>query len=335
MEYSLVVPAYNEAENLKELLPQVQKVMDGLGCSWELIVIDDGSTDETFSVLEAFHRDWVNLEVIRFRTNFGQTAGLSAGFKQAKGDVIITLDADLQNDPHDIPRILARINEGYDVVSGWRKHRRDPFLNRLLPSIIANALISWVTGVYLHDYGCTLKAYRRDVLQNFELYGELHRFIPALTRWAGSRITEIPVNHAPRKRGTSNYGIGRTFKVILDLITVKFLTSFSTQPIHIFGAFGLLSFLLGILSLGIVILLRLWMNFDMTGNPLLYASILFIFTATQFVLMGLLAEISIRTYHETSKKQIYVIRQVLTSSSRTTTQHESPVINTETCDSKV
>jgi len=310
MDISIVIPAFNEARNLEELIPNVITVGQSLNKTFEVLVIDDGSSDETYTVLKQLHTRFQQLKIIKFRANFGQTAALSAGFKHARGEIIITLDADLQNDPRDIPHLLTKMAEGYDVVSGWRKDRKEPFLERKLPSIIANWFISRITGVHLHDYGCTLKAYRKVILENFELYGELHRFIPALTSWAGARITEIPVQDHVRRWGRTNYGLSRTFRVILDLITVKFLMSFSTQPIHIFGAFGLITFGLGIVSLLIVIFLKLMANFNMTGNPLLYASILFIFTATQFILMGLLGEISIRTYHETSKKPIYVIEQI-------------------------
>ncbi|MFC1852466.1 glycosyltransferase family 2 protein [candidate division CSSED10-310 bacterium] len=310
MDLSIVIPAYNEADNLQELITTLYEVLKTKH-SFEVIVVDDGSTDASYDLLKQLRTQYQNLKVVKFRTNFGQTAALSAGFKHACGDIIVTLDADLQNDPHDIPMLLQKMDQNYDVVSGWRKNRQDPFLKRRLPSIIANWFISKITGVHLHDYGCTLKAYRKETLENFELYGELHRFIPALTQWSGASITEVPVNHFPRRRGKSNYGLGRTYRVILDLITVKFLMSFSTQPIHIFGAIGLVNLLLGFLCLGIVIFLKLYVDFNMTGNPLLYASILFIFTATQLIMMGLLAEISIRTYHETLNKPIYVIDCVL------------------------
>jgi len=311
MDISLVIPAYNEQENIALLIPRVITVLEQVQKSFEIIVIDDGSTDKTYDRLKELLPACPQLKVVRFRKNFGQTAALSAGFKYALGDIIITLDADLQNDPQDIPALLAEIEKGRDVVSGWRKDRQDPYLNRILPSIVANKLISMITGIHLHDYGCTLKAYRREILDNVELYGELHRFLPALASWAGASISEIPVSHHPRHLGKSKYGISRTFRVILDLITVKFLMSFQTQPIHVFGAFGLGSLGLGLLSLAAVVYLKLSMNFNMTGNPLLYASILFFFTATQFILMGLLAEMIIRTYFESVKKPIYVIDHVL------------------------
>lgn len=310
-DLSVVIPVYNEARNLEILIPDLSKILSKIDINSEIIVVDDGSIDDTLEVLKSLQNKIPELKILRFRTNFGQTAALSAGFKHSSGSIIITMDGDLQNDPSDIPLLLEKMNEGFDVVSGWRKKRKDAFWTRLLPSKIANGFISYITGVHLHDYGCTLKAYRKKILINFELYGELHRFIPALMRWYGAKITEIPVQHHARKLGESHYGIGRTYRVILDLITVKFLMSFSTQPIHIFGGFGLINFALGLISLFIVILLRITMNFNMTGNPLLYASILFIFTATQFILMGLLAEISIRTYHESQNKPIYAIEQIL------------------------
>lgn len=310
MDVTIVIPVYNEEENVTRLIPKITNVMKKRTEEWEILIVDDGSTDKSYELLLEMKKDVEQLRLIKFKTNFGQTAALAAGFRYARGEIIITMDADLQNDPEDIPALLEKMAEKYDVVSGWRKDRKDPFINRRLPSIMANWLISRITKVYLHDYGCTLKAYRKCILDNFQLYGELHRFIPALTSWSGARITEIPVNHHPRLYGTSKYGIGRTFKVILDLITVKFLMSFSTQPLHIFGGVGLVSFLLGMLSFLIVIILKLSMNFNMTGNPLLYLSILFIFTATQFIMMGLLAEISIRTYHETLDKPIYVIEMI-------------------------
>ncbi|MBN2385007.1 glycosyltransferase family 2 protein [bacterium] len=311
MHLSIVIPAYNEQDNIAQLVPQLVTVLTQLNRSFEIIVIDDGSTDNTFDVLKKLHQIYKQLTIIRFRKNFGQTAALSAGFKQSRGEVIITLDADLQNDPEDIPVLLEQIEQGHDVISGWRRDRKDTFLNRVLPSLIANKLISVITGIHLHDYGCALKAYRREVLQDVGLYGELHRFLPALASWSGASIAEIPVKHHPRRSGKSNYGLGRTYRVLLDLITVKFLMSFQTQPIHVFGAFGFGSFLLGLLSLIITLYLKMSMNFDLTGNPLLYASILFFFTATQFILMGLLAEMMSRTYFESAHKPTYAIESLL------------------------
>ncbi|HQA91769.1 MAG TPA: glycosyltransferase family 2 protein, partial [Sedimentisphaerales bacterium] len=279
--------------------------------AYEIIFVDDGSTDGSFQVLEEFHDADPNVRVICFRKNFGQTAALSAGFSHARGGIVIAMDADLQNDPADIPMLVAKLREGYDVVSGWRKQRHDKALTRRLPSRMANWLISKITGVKLHDYGCTLKAYRREVLAQTKLYGEMHRFIPALASWSGARIAECVVNHRPRTAGVAKYGLGRTWKVILDLITVKFLGSFSTKPIYIFGGLGglmaLFAFLLGLM----VISQKVNSGVDMSGNPLLLLTAVLFLTTIQFILMGLLAELLVRTYHESQNRPTYVIREIL------------------------
>ncbi|NTV64168.1 MAG: glycosyltransferase family 2 protein, partial [Oscillochloris sp.] len=243
---SIVVPIYNEEESIPHLYERLSAVLHDYGHAYEIIAVDDGSRDGSFALLAGLATSDPRLRVVRFRRNFGQTAAFAAGFDRARGDYIITIDADLQNDPRDIPQLLARAGEGYDVVSGWRAHRQDAFINRKLPSLIANRLISWVTGVHLHDYGCSLKVYRADVVKNINLYGELHRFIPAVASWQGVAVTEMPVHHEPRRYGTSKYGISRTVRVVLDLITVRFLLSYSTRPMQIFGLWGLLSILGGL-----------------------------------------------------------------------------------------
>ena len=315
MDLSVVVPLLNEQENLRPLFDQITGALEGR-YEYEIIFVDDGSTDQSFDILKEFHESNPRVRVLRFRRNFGQTAAMSAGFTHARGQVIIPLDADLQNDPADIPMLLGKLEEGYDVVSGWRKERHDNAVTRLLPSKIANWLISKITGVQLHDYGCTLKAYRREVLAETKLYGEMHRFIPALASWSGARIAECVVNHRPRTAGVAKYGLGRTWKVILDLITVKFLGSFSTKPIHIFGALGgltgLFAFLIGVL----VIVQKLKAGTDMSGNPLFVLTAVLMLATIQFIMMGLLAELLVRTYHESQNRPTYVVKEVLETPDR-------------------
>ncbi|RTZ61357.1 MAG: glycosyltransferase, partial [Gammaproteobacteria bacterium] len=236
---SVVIPVYNEEENLKPLYGELKEVLKSLPYEYEIIFVDDGSTDGSYEILKKLALEDKKVKVIRFRRNYGQTAAMYAGFQYAQGDVIITMDGDLQNDPHDIPKLLEKINEGYDIVSGWRKNRKDPFLTRILPSKIANWIISKVTGVHLHDYGCTLKAYRKEVAKNFRLYGDMHRFLPAVAKSFGAKITEIVVNHRPRIHGRSKYGIGRTVRVILDIFLVKFLNDYLNKPMYVFGSTGL------------------------------------------------------------------------------------------------
>lgn len=311
MDLSIVVPVYNEEENVKLFCHQLKGVLDELEESSEIIVIDDGSIDKTSAILEQLHREMKELKVIKLRTNFGQTAALSAGFDLAQGKIIVTMDADLQNDPRDIPALLEKISEGYDVVSGWRSPRRDPWLNRRLPSFLANKLISWITGVHLHDYGCALKAYRREVIKEIELYGQMHRFIPALATWVGGRVVEIKVRHHSRRFGKSKYGIGRTFRVILDLITVKFLLSYFSSPIQIFGLVGLGASTVGFFWVLFLVFQRIFLRIPLGNRPALSLSIMLIFVGVQFISMGLLGELLIRTYHESQKKPIYVIKEVL------------------------
>ncbi len=309
---SVVIPVYNERENLPLLHSALKEALTDLSLPWEVVFVDDGSTDGSAEVLEALaQEDPEHVRVVFLRRNFGQTAAIAAGIDHAQGDIIVLMDADLQNDPQDIPRLLAKLEEGYDVVSGWRKDRKDAFLTRTLPSRLANALISWVTGVHLHDYGCTLKAYRREVLQGFRLYGEMHRFIPAYAASVGARIAEIPVRHHPRKYGKAKYGLERTLKVILDLFTVKFLLSYFHKPIYLFGGVGMLLILPSALMLFFLILRRIVWKVALFTSPLFQMSLMFIILGFQSVLMGLIAELLVRTYHEAQGKPTYTVRRVI------------------------
>lgn len=311
MEMSVVVPVFNEEENISPLYQQIVSSLEKMGVNFEMIFVDDGSVDDTFGRLKELHNNDKRLKIIRFRKNFGQTAALSAGFDHSQGDIIITLDGDLQNDPEDIPLLINKIKEGYDIVSGWRYKRKDPFLSRRLPSMIANKLISLITNVKLHDYGCSLKAFRSEVIKNIKLYGEMHRFIPAVASWIGVSVAEVKVNHRPREQGKSKYGISRTIRVILDLITVKFLLSYSTRPIQIFGLIGILSSALGGGILLYLAIIRLIFEEPIGGRPLLLLGVLLFFIGVQFISFGLLGEIQARTYHESQNKPIYVIKEVL------------------------
>ncbi len=311
-EISVVVPLLNEQDNIGPLYEQITQTLTDV-YDYEIIFVDDGSSDNSFNVLTKLQKTDARIRVICFRKNFGQTAALSAGFAHARGKVIVAIDADLQNDPADIPEMIVKLDEGFDVVSGWRKKRHDNAITRLLPSKIANWLISRITGVKLHDYGCTLKVYRREVLDEIKLYGEMHRFIPALASWSGARITEMVVNHRPRTTGKTKYGLGRTLKVVLDLITVKFLGSFSTKPIYIFGGLGLASGIGAIASGWYVIYQKIANDFAINRNPLLVLTALLIATNIQLILMGLLAELLVRTYHESQNRPTYVIKEILES----------------------
>jgi glycosyltransferase involved in cell wall biosynthesis len=311
LDLSIVVPVYNEEENITDLISAITAAMRDYSESYEIVLIDDGSTDDSFVLLKALARKDPHIRLIRFGVNYGQTAALSAGFHHATGKIVVTMDADLQNDPSDIPALIEKIGEGYDVVSGWRKERFDRWLTRRLPSVLANRLISYITGLRLRDYGCTLKAYRCEIIRHIELYGEMHRFIPALARWAGASVVEVVVKHHPRKKGQSKYGISRTMRVLLDLFVVKFLMTYSTQPIQIFGGLGLLCLFLSILTLAVVVALRIFAEVDMSGNPLLYASFTGIMLSVMLVLLGLNAEMQARTYHESQRKPIYVVREVI------------------------
>jgi glycosyltransferase involved in cell wall biosynthesis len=309
---SVIVPVLNEAENLETLFARLLAALKKLEHAYEIIAVDDGSTDGSFEILKRLHTAHPQIRVVRFRRNFGQTAAFAAGFDRARGQAVVTIDADLQNDPADIPRLLEKMAEGYDVVSGWRVDRQDRFWDRKLPSIIANRLISVVTGVRLHDYGCSLKAYSREVVQNVHLYGELHRFIPALASWMGISVAEVPVTHHPRKYGRSKYGLSRTVRVLLDLLTVRFLLSYSARPMQLFGGVGLLSFGLGVAGGLYLTSLKFIHGFQYKiDRPLLTLSVLLMVVGVQLVSMGLLGELVVRTYHETQDKPIYVIREVI------------------------
>ncbi|MBI4666408.1 MAG: glycosyltransferase family 2 protein [Nitrospinae bacterium] len=308
---SLVVPIYNEEDNIEPFMAEVVSVLERLEGGFEIVAVDDGSKDGTYEKLVALHKKDRRIRVIKFRGNFGQTAAFAAGFDHARGEIIITIDADLQNDPKDIPAMVAKLEEGFDIVAGWRKDRKDKFVSRRLPSIIANRIISSTTNVHLHDYGCSLKVFRREVIKNIKLYGEMHRFIPAIASWMGVSVAEMPVNHRPRVAGKSKYGIGRTIRVLLDLLTVKFLLSYSTRPIQIFGLIGMISGLMGFLIALWVTYQRLFMDIPLSNRPILQLAILLIFIGVQFVSMGLLAELQSRTYHESQGKAIYVIKETL------------------------
>lgn len=311
MKISVILPVLNEEENLIDMNAEIIEVVENLDTEYEVIYIDDGSTDSSFEILHKLHQQNPKIKVIQFRRNFGQTAGLAAGFENASGDVIITMDSDRQNDPNDIPMLLDKINEGYDLVSGWRYDRQDAWLSRKLPSKLANGLISKITGVKLHDYGCSLKAFRKEVVENLRLYGEMHRFIPAIASWMGVRLAEVKVNHRARVAGTSKYGISRTFRVILDLVTVKFLLQYSARPIHFFGGIGMASGAAGFLIAFVMLIQKLFFQVALGDRPLLLLAVLLIFIGIQFVTFGLLGELMTRTYHEAQNKPVYVVRQSL------------------------
>ena len=322
MDISLVVPVYNEKDNIAALGEAIHSALSAIGSAYEAIFVDDGSDDGSWDGLTAIVGKYPHFKLIRLRRNFGQTAAISAGFAAARGKVIIPMDADMQNDPADIPKLMEKIAEGYDVVSGWRKNRKDAFLNRRLPSALGNWLISKMTGVALHDYGCTLKAYRREIVENLQLYGEMHRFIPALASWVGGRIAEIEVGHNPRRFGKSKYGIGRTTRVVLDLLTVKFLLRYSAHPIQIFGKMGMFFGVPGFLLAALFLFAHLAYNFlgmecmaglvDLSRRPAwVVMPFMLILFCMQFICMGLLAELQIRTYHESQGKPTYVIRETV------------------------
>ncbi len=312
MKLSLIVPVFNEEQNLPLLFEAVERTMDALPHPWEVVFVDDGSQDDSLDVMKRLAQKYPGqVRVVVLRRNYGQTAAIVAGIDHAEGDVIILLDADLQNDPADIPLLLEKLDQGYDLVSGWRKERKDAFFTRTLPSRIANALISYVTGVRLHDYGCTLKAYRREVLSGFRLYGEMHRFIPVFAASVGARITEIPVNHHPRKYGKTKYGLERTIKVILDLFTVKFLVSYSNKPIYVFGGLGMLLISGSTVIMAYLLFRRLMQSISVMGSPLFQLAVMFLIMGFQSILMGLIAELQVRTYHESQRKPTYTLREVI------------------------
>ncbi|MGB9874149.1 MAG: glycosyltransferase family 2 protein [Hydrogenobacter sp.] len=305
---SVVIPAYNEEQNIPILYQKLTQVLEGK--DYEIIFVDDGSEDGTFNVLEKIANKDKRVKVIRFKRNYGQTSAMYAGFQHAKGDVIITMDADLQNDPEDIPALLKKLEEGYDLVSGWRKDRKDPFLSRRLPSMIANWIISKATGVHLHDYGCTLKAYRAELLKELELYGDMHRFLPALTKRQGAKITEIVVRHHPRLYGKYKYGIGRTIRVILDILLVKFLNEYINKPMYVFGTAGFVLFSMGMLALFYLIFLKI-LGEDIGRRPLLILSVLLILAGIQLISTGILAEMMVRIYYRIKEEKPYIIEKTV------------------------
>jgi glycosyltransferase involved in cell wall biosynthesis len=307
-ELSVIVPAYNEKDNVPLLYEKLVQALGKLDIGHEIIFVDDGSRDGTGAALDSIADRDPKVKVIHLVRNFGQTAAFSAGIDHASGAVLVTMDADLQNDPEDIGALLEMLDSGYDVVSGWRKSRQDALLNRLLPSWAANRLISFISGIRLHDYGCSLKAYRREVLKGVRLYGEMHRFIPIYSAWMGARVTEIPVRHYARTMGKSKYGLSRTVKVILDLLTIKFLFDYGTKPAYVFGTLGLLSMLMSFIVLGWALVLKYYFATSLIQTPLPLLSALLLMVGVQFILMGLLAEVMVRTYHESQDKRIYVIR---------------------------
>jgi glycosyltransferase involved in cell wall biosynthesis len=311
IELSIILPVFDERDNLKVLYEELIQTLEAIAKSYEVLFVDDGSTDGSHEVLAEIQALDEHVRVIELRRNFGQTAALAAGFDSAMGSIVITMDADGQNDPKDIPMLLSEIERGFDMVCGWRYLRKENFWHRRAPSLIANRLISWTTDIKLHDYGCTLRAMRQDVVKDLHLYGEMHRFIPAIASWAGVRLNEVKVNHRARRAGKSKYGLSRVFRVLLDLLTVKFLLSFSGRPIQFFGSVGLVSS-----GVGVVILL--WLGFekimigkDLADRPIVLLAILLVLAGMQFVTLGLLAEMQVRTYHESQKKPIYTIRKVL------------------------
>lgn len=307
---SLIIPVYNEEENLNLLQTEIEKALEQK-LSYEVVYVDDGSKDASYSILEKIAQNKDNVKVIKLRRNYGQTAAMQAGIENSSGEILIPLDSDLQNDPSDIPELISKIEEGFDVVSGWRKNRQDTFINRKLPSMIANKIISGISGVSLHDYGCSLKAYRADVLQYVKLYGELHRFIPVCASWYGAKVTEMPVKHHARRFGKSKYGINRTIKVILDLIVIKFLTDYATRPIYVFGGISVASFALFLITALWALVLKLGYTIDLDSTPLPVISAMFFTVAVQIAMMGLLADMMMRTYYESQDKKIYTIERKL------------------------
>jgi glycosyltransferase involved in cell wall biosynthesis len=319
---SIVLPVYNEQENITLQYQHIVESLKTSGLKYEIIFVDDGSEDRSVEILEDIAQKDKRVKLVVFRRNFGQTAAMAAGIDYSAGDIVIFMDSDLQNDAGDIPTLVKKIHEGYDVVSGWRKDRKDRLISRKIPSRIANWLIAKVSGIHLHDLGCSLKAYRGEVIRQVKLYGEMHRFIPVHASWVGAKITEVPVQHHARKFGTSKYGIKRTFKVLLDLITVKFLGSYSTKPIYVFGGAGMALFFFSCVSGAAVILMKIFQGLSMNRNPLLFLTVLLILMSGMFIMLGILAELLIRIYHESQDKAPYTVREVVNarkkSSGRTT-----------------
>ena len=310
MDISIVIPVFDEMESLPQLHREIHQAMSALSMQWEIVYVDDGSRDQSLKVLkELASQDGEHTRVVALRRNYGQTAAIAAGIDNTKGDIIVLMDADLQNDPADIPMMLEKLEQGYDVVSGWRIDRQDNFLTRTLPSRIANKLISWVTQVHLHDYGCTLKIYRRDFLTGFRLYGEMHRFIPAYAGYVGAKVTEVPVHHRERKHGQTSYGLERTIKVILDLFTVKFLISYGRKPIYLFGGTGIGLMGVGSLMLLFIVVRRLVTKVSVFDSGFFPVAVMFMILGFQSILMGLIAELQVRTYYEAQSKPTYTVRE--------------------------
>src|ERR1041385_2759048 len=308
-DISVFLPVFNEEPNLRPLHEKLSQALAQLGRSAEVIYVDDGSSDRSLDILREIAANDPRVRVIALRRNYGQTPAMAAGIHAARGKVLIPMDADLQNDPADIARLLDKLDEGYDVVSGWRKNRQDKLITRKIPSMMANRMISWIGGVPLHDYGCSLKAYRRESLEDVQLYGEMHRFIPIYAAWAGARVTEIPVEHHARTMGKSKYGLSRTLKVVFDLMTIKFMASYQTKPIYVFGSFGMLAFAISLLAGLYAVFLKIFHRADFVQTPLPILTIVMFAVGVQFLLMGLLAEMLVRTYHESQAKAIYAVRE--------------------------
>lgn len=307
---SVVIPVHNEASNIKKLGEELIEALSLLRIDWEIVVVDDGSWDDTWKLLKEWReRAGGRLKLMRLARNYGQTLALRAGVETAKGDIVVTMDGDLQNDPKDIPKLIEKLEEGYDVVSGWRKDRKDAFLTRRLPSLIGNIVVSAVSGLKLHDYGCTLKAYRSEVIKAVPLYGEMHRLVPALADWMGALVTEVEVSHRKRIGGKSKYSLSRIFAVIIDLITLRFFSAYATRPTHVFGMWGIISLLMSLFTLMLLLYMKLKMDLDMTGNPFLIITVLLVIVGVQLIALGLLGELSVRTYFESLNKPPYRIRE--------------------------
>ena len=320
---SVILPVFNEVANIEAVYSELALAIEQIPGNKQIIFVDDGSSDGTSDLLTKIAERDNQVVVITFRRNFGQTAAMAAGFDYSKGDVVVTMDADLQNDPNDIPSLIEKMEEGYDLVAGWRFDRKDGFVLRRLPSMLANRLISWTTDVKLHDYGCTLKAFRKEVIKSIDLYGEMHRFIPAIASWMGIRLTELKVNHRPRIAGSSKYGISRTVRVDLDLITVKYLLSYSSRPLQLFGLLGLLSGGAGVLITSYLVFIKLFLDQGIGGRPMLIFGIFLMFMGLQFITVGLLGEMQTRIYHETQRKAVYVVRDLMVRGEKKTADDNS------------
>ncbi|MAF94217.1 MAG: glycosyltransferase [Rhodospirillaceae bacterium] len=320
---SVILPVFNEVANIEAVYSELALAIEQIPGNKQIIFVDDGSSDGTSELLTKIAERDNQVVVITFRRNFGQTAAMAAGFDYSKGDVVVTMDADLQNDPNDIPSLIEKMEEGYDLVAGWRFDRKDGFVLRRLPSMLANRLISWTTDVKLHDYGCTLKAFRKEVIKSIDLYGEMHRFIPAIASWMGIRLTELKVNHRPRIAGSSKYGISRTVRVVLDLITVKYLLSYSSRPLQLFGLLGLLSGGAGVLITSYLVFIKLFLDQAIGGRPMLIFGIFLMFMGLQFITVGLLGEMQTRIYHETQRKAVYVVRDLMVRGEKKTADDNS------------